>query len=147
MNETPNFDSWDAEHTIPREYDAWCANHIPQTGPLFVLPPEVLSLVFAQLHQLPHVISFAIACKYLMSVGKNEVLRAMREFHAPWAGCRLICFGTAMLPDDIPEGMLSGREREDMRKWLVEYYKGMFSACVFSCDGLEKGQIPNDGHR
>ena len=81
----------------------------------------MLSLIFAELRDLPHVIALAITCRYLLSVGKAEVLRATRAYHAPWAGCRLICFGTDMLPDDLPERMLSEREREVMRDWLAAW--------------------------
>ena len=81
----------------------------------------MLSLIFAELRDLPHVIALAITCRYLLSVGKAEVLRATRAYHAPWAGCRLICFGTDMQPDDLPERMLSEREREVMRDWLAAW--------------------------
>ncbi|KAM5542363.1 hypothetical protein V8D89_003822 [Ganoderma adspersum] len=106
---------------LPSEYDGWCANYTTQPSALFALPPEVLALIFAELRDLPHVIALAITCRYLLSVGKAEVLRATRAHHAPWAGCRLICFGTYMRPDDVPERMLSEREGEVMRRWLAAW--------------------------
>ena len=81
----------------------------------------MLSLIFAELRDLPHVIALAITCRYLLGVGKAEVLRATHAYHAPWAGCRLICFGTDMQPADLPERMLSEREREVMRDWLAAW--------------------------
>ncbi|KAI1795043.1 hypothetical protein LXA43DRAFT_939489 [Ganoderma leucocontextum] len=91
---------------LPSAYDSWCANYTTQPSALFTLPPEVFDLIFAQLRLLPDVLALAITCRYLLGVGKKQVLRATRAFHAPWAGCRLICFGTYMRPDDMPERML-----------------------------------------
>lgn len=88
-----------------------------QTSALFVLPPEILGLIFLQITELHHRVAFAITCRYLLSVGKAYILRSAREFYAPWAGCRLICIGSETTAGDLPPGMLTAKEEQAVAAW------------------------------
>ncbi|RDX55352.1 hypothetical protein OH76DRAFT_1478015 [Lentinus brumalis] len=121
--------------------DVWCNSDamVAQTSALFVLPPELLCAVFSALHELHHAVAFAVTCRYLLSVGRHHILRAEREFYAPWAACRLICIGSKTDEDDLPESMLTSEERAEVAAWSArasEYADGSGSEDE---ESVEKG--------
>ncbi|RPD81352.1 hypothetical protein L226DRAFT_135894 [Lentinus tigrinus ALCF2SS1-7] len=110
---------------LPPQVDVWCNSNtiIAQTSALFALPPELLGMIFTKLEELHRTVAFAITCRYLLSVGKMHILRAAREFHAPWAGCRIMCVGLWTKDDDLPAGMLTSKEIEEVAAWSRGHIK------------------------
>ncbi|KAI0694399.1 hypothetical protein C8T65DRAFT_666856 [Cerioporus squamosus] len=106
---------------LPRQMDVWCNSDamVIQSSALFVLPPELLDAIFSALIELQHTVSFAVTCRYLLSVGRSRILGALREFYSPWAGCRLICIGSKTKEGDLPANLLTSQEREEMREWSL----------------------------
>ena len=79
------------------------------------MPIEILDLFFDELRGLHEVVYFAMTCKHLLAIGKRHILRASKEYYAPWVGCRLISLddSTRRL-DDLPPGMLTDAEHKEI---------------------------------
>ena len=84
-------------------------------SPLSKFPVEILDLLFEELRGLHEVLFFALACKATLLVGKPHILRATREYYAPWAGCRLISLGDdTRRITDLPPALLTPAESAEL---------------------------------
>ncbi|EJF62193.1 hypothetical protein DICSQDRAFT_135787 [Dichomitus squalens LYAD-421 SS1] len=104
---------------LPPDVDEWLTEGATalQSGPLAHMPVEILDLFFDERRGLHEVIYLAITCKHLLNVGKRHVLRASREYYAPWVGCRLISLDDSTRSlDDLPPNMLTQGEVKEIEE-------------------------------
>ncbi|KAI0758175.1 hypothetical protein C8Q74DRAFT_1373210 [Fomes fomentarius] len=101
---------------LPRQVDTWLrtGKHARQPGPLGKLSPELLDMIFDNIFFFWDIIQFSITCKLTLEVGKRHLLSALRRYHAPWAGQRLICLGGDPLDSDLPKGLLTPFEQREI---------------------------------
>ncbi len=99
-----------------RQVDTWLrtGRYARQLGLFGKLSPELLDIIFDNVFSMGDIIQFSITCKLALEVGKRHLLSALRRYHAPWAGKRLICLGEWTQDSDLPQGLLTAFEQQEL---------------------------------
>ncbi|KAI0929582.1 hypothetical protein AcV7_005076 [Taiwanofungus camphoratus] len=77
------------------------------------LPPELLGMIFVQIHVLRDVASFCVTNTVLYAIGRRRVHELMVA--KTWVGDRVVCLGDYSRTPDLPRGMLTDAEMEALR--------------------------------
>ncbi|KAM5540001.1 hypothetical protein V8D89_006333, partial [Ganoderma adspersum] len=118
---------------LPKEVDQWLSRGTLAIQPKTIgaLSTEVLDMIFEAIlddakrkptKKFLTCIYLAISCKWLLSVGKRHILRALTSRYARAADCRIVCLGEYADKDDqAPPGMLTDVEIEELETTMMPY--------------------------
>ncbi|KAI0047402.1 hypothetical protein FA95DRAFT_1226092 [Auriscalpium vulgare] len=82
------------------------------------LPVEIILMIFHELKNVEDALFLSIAHPTLEAIGATHLHALRLAEHAPWIGGRLVCVGDYADLDDLPAGMLSPIEREELETVL-----------------------------
>jgi hypothetical protein len=71
------------------------------------------------LEEFADVLCLALASEQMFRSGEKRI-QATSEESAPWAGHRLICVGDYLKNEDIPHGLLTSEEQEELNRGVLE---------------------------
>ena len=94
------------------------AHQLQTTGiSIQMLPVELLQLIFGMIEEFSDVICLALASEHIFRAGE---FRIRAETQQSWAGHRLICVGNYLDNEDIPQGLLTSDEQEELNCGVLE---------------------------
>ena len=79
------------------------------------MPVEIHQLIFDMLEEFADVLCLALTNEQMFRSGEKRILATSKE-SAPWAGHRLICVGDCVENEDIPHGLLTPEEQEELNQ-------------------------------
>ncbi|KDQ16576.1 hypothetical protein BOTBODRAFT_129935 [Botryobasidium botryosum FD-172 SS1] len=92
------------------------------------IPAELIRLIFREIDNFQDTFSLAHANTRLLDIGRDRVCALLRCTVAPWAGDRLICIGEEANSDDLPDGMLTATEMQQLESFTTK-------DCAEWCEG------------
>lgn len=79
------------------------------------MPTYIHLLIFDMLEEFIDVLCFALSCEQMFRSGETRILATSKD-SVPWAGHRLICVGDYLKNEDIPHGLLTSEEQEELNQ-------------------------------
>ncbi|CAL1697005.1 unnamed protein product [Somion occarium] len=84
-------------------------------GRLELFPDEVLLCIFDHIHKQEDVASLSLTSRYVYNIGYEVLQRRYMTDTASWAGCRLVCIGYYAEFNDLPPGVFTSQELDEMK--------------------------------
>ncbi|KDQ11609.1 hypothetical protein BOTBODRAFT_189786 [Botryobasidium botryosum FD-172 SS1] len=78
------------------------------------LPTEILAMIFSEIDSFQDAFSLAYANTHLLAAGQGTLCALLRVKAAHWAGDRIVCIGDYAENEDLPEGMLTAAETQEL---------------------------------
>jgi hypothetical protein len=79
------------------------------------MPIDIHLLIFEMLEEFADVLCLALSCERMFRSGEKRILATSKE-SVPWARHRLICVGDYLKNEDIPHGLLTSEEQEELNQ-------------------------------
>jgi hypothetical protein len=79
------------------------------------MPIDTHLLIFDMLEEFADVLCLALSCERMFRSGEKRILATSKE-NVPWARHRLICVGNYLENEDIPHGLLTSEEQEELNQ-------------------------------
>ncbi|CAL1697004.1 unnamed protein product [Somion occarium] len=86
-------------------------------GHLRVFPDEIISLILKSIETKEDIARFSLANIYVFYIGYEVLQRRYMAERPSWAGGRLICVGDYARIEDLPPGVFTKEEVEDMKQY------------------------------
>ncbi|KAJ7162920.1 hypothetical protein C8R46DRAFT_1352757 [Mycena filopes] len=89
---------------------------IQSTALLLSLPVEIIDAIYLEMRTLEDVLCFSVTCQTLWAIGRDHIYRHITARVAPhsWVGDRILCVGDYLQNADIPVGILTPEEQNDL---------------------------------
>ncbi|KAH8101552.1 hypothetical protein BXZ70DRAFT_101594 [Cristinia sonorae] len=86
---------------------------------LLALPVELLVMIFQALEDTFSIVALSLTCELCFSLGYSRILARLKElaYSNLAVGDRLICVGDYATLDDLPAGVFSRAEKDEMDTW------------------------------
>ncbi|KDQ11616.1 hypothetical protein BOTBODRAFT_177223 [Botryobasidium botryosum FD-172 SS1] len=78
------------------------------------LPMEILAMIFDEIEDFHDAFCLAYTNTHLLAAGLRSVCALLRVRQACWAGDRVVCIGDYARNEDLPEGMLTAAETQEL---------------------------------
>lgn len=93
------------------------------------MPVEIHQLIFDLLEEFADVLCLALINEQMFRSGEKRI-KAISKESVPWAGHRLICVGDYLENEDIPRGLLTPEEQEELNQ--KEEYNPDYTISIYS---------------
>jgi len=81
-------------------------------------PAEMMDHIFDRLDDLNDLASLGLTCRFMSEMARKHLNARLVELYTQsvWLGDRIICVGDGLDADNVPYGVLTPREREELQK-------------------------------
>lgn len=83
-----------------------------------------LLLIYEHIDHFQEAIDLSVTCKSLRVIGRNRVNALLLPVAGHWAGDRIICVGDYAQNDDMPPGLLTEDEKQQIRELCSKPFDG-----------------------
>ncbi len=98
-------------------------NNISETGQpieFSTLPVEIHRLIFSHLELVEDVVCLGVTSRYFWAVSQEHIHDFYTSFLGHWAGENIVCVGEDVESNDLPPGLFSAEERDELGRKTID---------------------------